>query len=125
VTDVSQLVGTHLKSEAVALVDEASVYPLQQPPSGDESHVYMRESAVCVEHAGCSTAQKAGGDGAPPGIGSVHVHGGGGDEVGSTGAQKVGGGEGPSMGIVHVHIEGGDAGGSDSRSRKLSQLAGE
>jgi len=122
--DVSKLDGRHWKFE-VALVDEASVYPLQHPPSGGESHVYMLKSEVCVEQAGCSIAQNAGGEGPPPGIGRAQVHGDDGDDGGASGVQKVGGGDAPSMGMVQVHADGGDAGGSGSRSSRLSQLAGE
>ena len=122
--DVSKLDGRHWKFE-VALVDEASVYPLQHPPSGGESHVYMLKSEVCVEQAGCSIAQNAGGEGPPPGIGRAQVHGDDGDDGGASGVQKVGGGDAPSMGMVQVHDDGGDAGGSGSRSSRLSQLAGE
>jgi len=122
--EASQLEGTHMKPDVV-LIDDASVYPLQHPPRGGESHVYRFESVMCVEQMGCSTAQNAGGDGTPPDIGNVQLHGGVGAEGGSSAVQKVGGGEGPSMGMVHVQVEGGDAGGSDSRSWKLSQLEGE
>lgn len=122
--EASQLEGTHMKLDVV-LIDDASVYPLQHPPRGGESHVYRFESVMCVEQMGCSTAQNAGGDGTPPDIGNVQLHGGVGAEGGSSAVQKVGGGEGPSIGMVHVQVEGGDAGGSDSRSWKLSQLEGE
>ena len=84
----------------------------QQPPAGGASHVYEAASVLSVEHAGSSTEQNDGGDGEPSVIGMLHWQGA--DE--STAQKEIGGTVAPGgIGTVQVHGGGGDGGLSSVR----------